>query len=311
MNHAVKWQLIARNVADAVQAPRAKRPGISVPGLQEIQRLLEAARDHQDYALICTAIFTGMRRAELLGLQWENVYTNTGTISIRQTLQRLPGQGFIFTDPKSQKSRRQVLIPSALVEILKEHRRRQLENRMRLGERYQDHNPVFPRADGRPEDPSNMSHRFKILGDRLGLTASLSRPATPARHHPPGPGHLPQGCPGAAWPPDGYPHLRYLFPYNSHDTKGSSGETAKFIGHQTAPKKLSGHHFLSARYIMKALIYLVPETGLEPVRVHNTPGILSPVRLPVPPLRHEILIFINLRALFQSAYYRFENSFDL
>jgi integrase len=43
LNHAVKWQLIPRNVADAVQAPRAKRPEISVPGLQEIQRLLEAA----------------------------------------------------------------------------------------------------------------------------------------------------------------------------------------------------------------------------------------------------------------------------
>ncbi|WP_027718778.1 site-specific integrase [Desulfovirgula thermocuniculi] len=170
LNHAMKWQLIPRNVADAVQAPRAKRPEISVPGLQEIKQLLEAARDHQDYALICTAIFTGMRRAELLGLKWEDVDTNTGTISVRRTLQRLPETGFIFTEPKSQKSRRQVLIPPVLVEILKEHRRRQLENRMRLGEKYQDHGLVFPRQDGQPEDPSNISHRFKALVDKLGLS---------------------------------------------------------------------------------------------------------------------------------------------
>lgn len=170
LNHAVKWQLVPRNVADAVQAPRAKRPEISVPGLQEIQRLLEAARAHQDYALICTAIFTGMRRAELLGLRWQDVDTNMGTISIHQTLQRLPGQGFIFTDPKSQKSRRQVLVPPILIEILKEHRCKQLENRMRLGERYQDHGLVFPKQDGQPEDPSNISHRFKALVDRLGLS---------------------------------------------------------------------------------------------------------------------------------------------
>jgi hypothetical protein len=80
------------------------------------------------------------------------VDTNTGTISIRQTLQQLPGQGFIFTDPKSQKSCRQILIPPVLMDVLKEHRRKQLENRMRLGERYQDHGLVFPRTDGRPED---------------------------------------------------------------------------------------------------------------------------------------------------------------
>ena len=170
LNHAVKWQLVSRNVADAVQAPRAKRPEISVPGFQEIQRLLEAARDHQDYALICTAIFTGMRRAELLGLRWQDVDTNMGTISIQQTLQRLPDQGFFYTEPKSQKSRRQVLIPPVLVEIVKEHRRRQLENKVRLGGEYQNHGLVFPKQDGRPEDPSNISHRFKALVDRLGLS---------------------------------------------------------------------------------------------------------------------------------------------
>ncbi|WP_353928761.1 hypothetical protein [Desulfofundulus kuznetsovii] len=38
------------------------------------------------------------------------------------------------------------------MDVLKEHRRKQLENRMRLGERYQDHGLVFPRTDGRPED---------------------------------------------------------------------------------------------------------------------------------------------------------------
>ena len=170
LQHALKWQLIQQNVADFVQAPRPKKAEISLPGLSEIDRLLETARDHHDYSLITTAIFTGMRRAELLGLRWSDISFDSFSLSIRQTLQRLPGQGFIFTDPKSQKSKRQIIIPPALVSVLKDHRKKQLESKLHFDEGYQDFNLVFPRPDGSPEDPSNISHRFKALVDKLSLT---------------------------------------------------------------------------------------------------------------------------------------------
>ncbi|MGB9792512.1 MAG: site-specific integrase [Thermacetogeniaceae bacterium] len=121
----MKWQMIPRNVAEAVQALKPKRPEIKVPPLEDVERLLEAAKNSRDYAAICTAIFTGMRLGELMELKWEDIDLNAGTIAVRCTLQRPLNVGLIFTDPKSQKSRRQMVIPPALIGILREHRKAQ------------------------------------------------------------------------------------------------------------------------------------------------------------------------------------------
>jgi len=161
--------MIPRNVAEAVQAPKPKRPEISVPPMEDVERLLEAARNNRDYAVICTAIFTGMCLGELVGLKWEDIDLNAKTIAVRRTLQRLTGQGLIFTDPKSQKSRRQIVIPSALTDILREHRKAQRELKLLYWPAYREHDLVFPRPDGSPEGPSNLSNRFKALAARVGL----------------------------------------------------------------------------------------------------------------------------------------------
>lgn len=170
LSHAVQWQLLSRNVADAVQAPKNKQKDIELPDLKNIDRLLNAAIEHRDYEIILCALFTGMRRGEILGLRWHDVDLKKNLIFVRNTLQRLPDKGLFFTEPKSKKSRRQILMPQFLSNILQNHRKRQLEEKLRLGQLYQDHDLVFPRPDGTPQDPGQLSHRFKDLVDNIGLS---------------------------------------------------------------------------------------------------------------------------------------------
>jgi len=86
LQHAVKWQVAVRNVADAVEPRRARRPEMTALNPSDVSVLLKAVQKHQDYALIYTAIYTGMRRGELLGLRCHDVDLDAAVARIRQTL---------------------------------------------------------------------------------------------------------------------------------------------------------------------------------------------------------------------------------
>ncbi|MDA8235953.1 MAG: tyrosine-type recombinase/integrase [Clostridia bacterium] len=169
LKHAVQLQAVTRNVADAVAAPKPQRPEINMPSIEKINEFLVAASEHQDWSIIYTTLLTGMRRGEVMGLRWSDVDFKQKVLHVRQTLQRLPKIGFYFAPPKSKKSRRPVVMPEALIEVLKNHRKKQMENMLEMGEHYQDNNLVFCRPDGTPEDPSRLNHRYKDLVDGIGM----------------------------------------------------------------------------------------------------------------------------------------------
>ena len=106
---AVKWQLVGRNVADAVEAPRPRRKKMRALGPEEARRLLEAAREEgpQVYAITALALLTGMRRGEIFGLRWEDVDLDAGTLQVRQALVEVDGRR-VFSEPKTQAGKRLV-----------------------------------------------------------------------------------------------------------------------------------------------------------------------------------------------------------
>lgn len=70
---------------------------------------------------------------ELLGLRWQDVDLHASVLQVRQTCQWLPGQGFIFRQPKSRRSARSVALSRATVDTLRQHRVRQIEERLAAG----------------------------------------------------------------------------------------------------------------------------------------------------------------------------------
>jgi integrase len=166
---ALKWNMIARNAADAVKAPRPVPEEMRPLSPDEARKLIEAASGDKLEALYVLAVHTGMRQGELLALKWEDIDLNEGIIHIKRTLARSGGR-IALGEPKTKGSRRTVHLTGAAVEALRSHLERQLEDIERLGDLYRDHGLVFTSQVGTLINPTNLRRRsFAPLLERAGL----------------------------------------------------------------------------------------------------------------------------------------------
>ena len=117
-------------MADAVDPPKPSRYEAVILNPPEVDQLLVAAQAHGApyYELIYTAIYTGMRRGELLGLKWHEVDLDMATLSVVRTLQRVRGE-FILKEPKTSRSRRDIALTPDLAILLRGYKRYQEEQR--------------------------------------------------------------------------------------------------------------------------------------------------------------------------------------
>lgn len=182
LGQAAKWGLIPRNPADLVDPPKVPKKEFRPLSPEEAQRFLAAAEGDRFYALYVLAVTCGLRQGELLGLKWEDLDLERGTLQVRRQLQWVRAEGeerkgkkraepkWVLTEPKSAKSRRVVTLPAVAVAALKRHKTRQTEERLRLGEVWQDYGFVFTTPIGTPQDASNLlKHSFYPLLEKAGV----------------------------------------------------------------------------------------------------------------------------------------------
>lgn len=129
---ALCLELVQRNVSDLVDPPSMAHNEMAVLSPEQARAFLEAVAGDCFEALYALAITTGMRQGEILGLQWSDVDLEHGTLQVRRTLY-CAGREFFFTEPKTRKSRRTVLLTPYAIEVLKRHRVLQNEERLALG----------------------------------------------------------------------------------------------------------------------------------------------------------------------------------
>ncbi len=173
LKHAVGLQLIPQNPCQLVKAPQVRRTEFATPAPDEARRLTSAAAaDDSVYGdLVILALHTGMRMGELLGLKWDDIDLDEGRLAVRRALQHVHGDGFLFQQPKTPKSRRTVPSGAIAVESLKRQRRRQVEDRLQLGPDYKEPDLVFASGVGTPIFPGNIRRAF----DRLLRVADAPR----------------------------------------------------------------------------------------------------------------------------------------
>ena len=105
-----------------------------------------------------------MRPEEYFGLQWKDIDFEQKAFAVRRALVWRKGGGFIFTEPKTARSRRSIPFSDSLITVLKSHRRNQLEQKMKLGASYQNYDLVFATELGTPLMNKNISCRhFKPI----------------------------------------------------------------------------------------------------------------------------------------------------
>jgi len=170
LKHAMRWGFIFRNAAEGVDPPRPHRPEVQPPSADAVWDILGIAEETPYRAALVFMAFTGCRRGEALGLRWNDVDLEKGIASIVQSLQRLKGKGLVFQAPKSAKSRRAIALDADTVNLLREHRGRQMLYQVELDKVYQDQGLVFSGPMGRPVDPSVLTRAFSKLVKKAGLT---------------------------------------------------------------------------------------------------------------------------------------------
>ena len=165
----MKRGLLARNVADAVDSPRPVPKEMKALDTDGVRQLLLGAKGTRYFRLIHLAIFTGMRRSELLGLRWKDMDLIKGTVSISQVLHCLPGGRIVFEQPKTAKSKRLVSLSSDAVLALRAHQETEEANLALADRSLEKDRLVFSQLDGSPFLPNTVTHAFGNIAKRVGL----------------------------------------------------------------------------------------------------------------------------------------------
>lgn len=168
LQQAVKWQLINRNPADAVEPPRPAKAEMQALTQEQVEVLLNAARGSIIYMPVLLAVTTGMRRGEILGLKWQDVDFERGVLSVRRSLEETE-HGVTFKEPKTAKSKRTIRLLSMTLDELRRHKVAQARDKLMCGPAYEDDGLVCCWPNGKFIFPSHISHTFSALVAKLDI----------------------------------------------------------------------------------------------------------------------------------------------
>ncbi|MBX6764679.1 site-specific integrase [Rubrobacter taiwanensis] len=172
LKQAVRDELIPRNASEAIKAPRPTKKEIRPLSPDQARAFLDAARGDRFETLYVLAVHCGLREGELLGLKWEDVDLDAGTLAVRRTLSETR-TGHRFEAPKNGKGRR-IKLTTGAMKALRRHRKAQLEERLRAAGLWEDHGLVFPNQVGKTMNAKNLTARsFKQILERAGLPRTV------------------------------------------------------------------------------------------------------------------------------------------
>lgn len=168
---AFRFGLVHRNVCDVVRPPKVARAEMHVLDGDQARALLVAAAGDPLEALYVLALHAGLRSGELLALKWADVDLDAGRLSVKRTVRHMIGLGAVEGEPKSARSRRNVLLTPLTIAALRRHRTRQAAQRLRASY-WDDLDLIFTNEVGRHVQANNMRLRsFLPLLNRAGVPA--------------------------------------------------------------------------------------------------------------------------------------------
>ncbi|MER6268318.1 site-specific integrase [Streptomyces sp900105755] len=164
---ACRDELISRNVVQLVPAPRVEPRELRPWSPDETLTFLEAARTDPLYTAFVLAVALGLRRGEILGLQWKDVDLDRRTLTVRTTLNR--GGKELYLDTTKNRRARVIPIPLMCVAPLRWQRMRQAERRTAAGKDWHESDHVFTTRSGRPIEPRNLYRSFLRISEAAKL----------------------------------------------------------------------------------------------------------------------------------------------
>ena len=174
LEQAKKEGILTVSPADAVRLPKRERKDINYLDSGGIKHFLEIARESKHFAAFYLTLNTGLRRGELLALRWADLDFATGQLAVTQGLVRVTGKGLVFQEPKTKLSNRVISLCPAVLAILREHKKKQAENRLLAGAAYNRAlDLIFAGETGEPTDPRAFTRVFERLTKNAGLDVAF------------------------------------------------------------------------------------------------------------------------------------------
>ena len=155
LGKAVEEKLIFRNPADSCKLPPAKSREMKVLAPDEIQRLLIQAREDGCYELLLLELATGLRRGEVLALQWRDLNLRTGALRVERQVHRVTGE-LVVSSPKTKAGNRTVILPAPVLKVFKAYQKT-------VHSRWMFPSPV---KEDSPLDPAAVRKRLQTILER-------------------------------------------------------------------------------------------------------------------------------------------------
>jgi integrase len=155
---AVKWELLVRNPAEAVDAPKVAHTAMQTYNLAQTAELIETARGERIFVPTILAVLCGLRRGEIAALRWGNVDLASGQLAVVQSAEQTRA-GVRYKEPKSGRART-VALSGTVVSELKAHRIQQAQQLLIVGKRLSDEDFVVAQADGSPLRPHSLGQEW-------------------------------------------------------------------------------------------------------------------------------------------------------
>jgi integrase len=174
LNQAVDNNLIIKNPSTASKLPPVEKKEVVPFTRSESECFLLSIKCDRMFAAYYLALFTGLRRGEILGLMWSDIDFETGKFEIKRNLVCIKddttGKQYLdFQPPKTPKSRRTIPMTDDIIKVLNAHTEKQDKEKFFFREKYQDENLVFCSEDGRRIWPRNFERQYTNLLKRAGI----------------------------------------------------------------------------------------------------------------------------------------------
>lgn len=159
---AIDWKYVKNDFMHNVKPPRRKKKTVETWTIEECNTFLDRMKQQKDHIhmLYYLAIYTGMRRGELLGLRWGDVDFNNKRIFVKHSLYFIGGKGLVLQEPKTASGKRNVAIDENIINELKSYRLKKQQQLLQVGQKLNDDHFVVSAFGGEPVNPNTIHKQF-------------------------------------------------------------------------------------------------------------------------------------------------------
>ncbi len=166
---AVVDDLISANPASKVSPPRKEKFEAAFLSVEQINALLDGLKEDILYMPVLLALMLGLRRGEVLGLQWPDVDWEDTLVKVRHNYGIERGKPVLRRRTKTDAGARDIVVSARIMDELRRHWVKQSEWRLALGEGWRGGEFVCCWQDGKPFELSHFNRMFQVRLQRLGL----------------------------------------------------------------------------------------------------------------------------------------------